>query len=252
MVIDVSYWNSDIDWKKVKAAGVKGVILRVGLTGYGTAKTKRADSRFEEYYNGAKAVGLDVGGYWYSCAYTEAEAREEAARMLQYVSGKKFEYPLYMDVEDEHDTTLRGNTSQNQKTIGKATLTRCVKAFCEELEEAGYYCGIYASKYWFNNCLDMTQLDQYAKWIAHYTTQKLDYSKDYGMWQYSSTGKINGISADTDLNRCYVDYPTAIKEKGLNGYWKQSEVELLREENKKLKQIIDDIDKLVDSYVQQS
>lgn len=220
-VIDVSYHQGNIDFRKVKADGVVGVILKIGYTGYGTAKTKKADPNFEQYYADAKAAGLNVGGYWYSCAYTVAEAEEEAAMVLKLIKGKKFEYPIYWDTEDVHDVTKAGNAPKNQRTIGKKLLTDCAVAFCGKLEAAGYWVGIYASKSWYLSNLESSRIRNYAKWVAHYTTSAHpEYAAQYGMWQYSSTGSVSGIKGNVDMNYCYVDYPTHVKAAGLNGYGK--------------------------------
>ncbi len=196
-----------------------GVILRVGLTGYGTAKSKRVDSEFETYYRDAKAAGLGVGGYWYSCAYTEDEAQEEAKTMLGLIKGKQFEYPLYWDTEDSHDVSEPGVAKKNQTMIGKSLLTECAIAFCDTLESAGYRVGVYASKSWFANYLDESQLAGYEKWVAHYTSSAHpEYESVYGMWQYSSSGTVSGISGRVDMNHCYMDYPAIIKGAGQDGF----------------------------------
>ena len=216
-VIDVSYYQANIDYAKVKTAGIKGVILRCGRTGYGSSKTKQEDSTFQKHYKGFKDVGIPVGAYYYSCATTVAEAKEEAELVKSILKGKQFEYPIYFDTEDNHDINASGNSKESQYSIGKTKLTEVAKAFLQTLEDAGYYVGIYASKSWLENQLDMSKLSNYAVWLAQYAS-KPTYKGDYGMWQYSSTGKVNGISGNVDMNWCYVDYPTAIKKAGLNGY----------------------------------
>lgn len=216
-VIDVSYYQPTIDYAKVKASGIKGVILRCGRTGYGTAKTKQEDSMFKKHYEGFKKVGMPVGAYYYSCATTVAEAKAEAELVKTILKGKQLEYPVYFDTEDNHDINATGNSKTSQYSIGKAKLTKVAQAFLQTLEEAGYFVGIYASKSWLENQLDMSQLDEYAVWLAQYASQPT-YKGAYGMWQYSSTGKVNGISGNVDMNYCYEDYPTIIKKAGLNGY----------------------------------
>lgn len=244
-VIDVSSWQETIDFKKVKADGIAGVILRVGLTGYGTSKTKRADSCFEQFYKDAKAAGLGVGGYWYSCAYTEAEAKQEAAKILELIKGKTFEYPLFWDTEDAHNINESGCARQNQYIIGKTQLTKCALAFCKAMEAAGYYTGIYASKSWFDNCLDMSKLTTYDKWVAHYTTAAHpEYEQQFGMWQYSSSGRVNGIGGKVDMNHCYKDYPAIIKKAGLNGFKKIDNIDELKKENSRLKSLLTQINTL--------
>lgn len=218
-VIDVSYYQQNIDYAKVKAAGIKGVILRCGRTGYGASKSKQEDSMFKKHYEGFKAVGMPVGAYYYSCAVTEAEAKKEAELVKTILKDKKLDYPVYFDTEDNHDINATGNSKTSQYSIGKTKLTKVAQAFLQTLEDAGYFVGIYASKSWLENQLDMSQLSEYAVWLAQYASQPT-YKGEYGMWQYSSTGRVDGISGNVDMNYCYEDYPTIIKNKGLNGYSK--------------------------------
>ena len=211
LVLDVSYHQGAIDFWKMKNAGVEGVILRCGYTGYGSAKTKQKDVRFEEYYKGAREAGLPVGVYWYSCASTEAEAIEEAKLTLEYIEGKQLDYPVFFDSEDTHW----------QRPLSVAELSRVAKAFCETIENAGYYAGIYASTSWLNSEVDMSFLKNYDVWVAHYGVSKPSYKGNYGMWQHSSkgSGKVYGTSSEyVDMNLCYKDYPAIIKKAGLNGY----------------------------------
>lgn len=211
--IDVSKHQGTIDFQKVKEAGIQGVILRCGYTGYGKTKSKQKDSKFEEYYIGFKSVGIPVGVYWYSCAVTEAEAKEEARLTLEYIKGKEINLPVYFDTEDNHDTSQY--SPQSQKSIGKDALTKVTKAYCEAIESAGYYVGIYASKSWLLNQLDMNSLKDYDVWVAQYNS-KCTYTGSYGMWQYTSTGKVNGIKGNVDLDHCYKDYVSIIKKAKLN------------------------------------
>lgn len=211
--IDISTYQKNVDYQKVKDDGVQGVILRCGYTGYGTAKSKQKDAQFENHYKGFSKVGLPIGVYWYSCAVTEEEAIVEANKVLEYIKGKKIELPIYFDTEDNHDTKKYSPTSQ--RTIGRAKLTKVAKAFCETIENAGYYVGIYASTSWLNNQLNMNDLKAYDVWVAQYSS-KCQYKGNYGMWQYSSKGKVKGISGNVDMNKCYRDYVNIIKKAGLN------------------------------------
>ena len=212
--IDISVHQGKIDFKKIKEDGVQGVILRCGYTGYGTAKSKQKDSRFEEYYKGFTEIGLPIGVYWYSCAVTEEEATKEAKLTLEYIKDKKIELPVYIDTEDNHDTNKYSPTSQY--SIGKTKLTKVIKAYCETIENAGYYVGIYASTSWFKNQLIDKDLKAYDHWVAQWASSRP--SIEHGLWQYSSKGKVNGISGNVDMNKCYKDYPTIIKNAGLNGF----------------------------------
>lgn len=197
--IDLSCHNGSIDWTKVKA---DFVILRAG---YGK-ETNQVDSRFEEYYSNAKAHGIPVGAYWYSYAMSIEDAIQEADVFLTTIKGKQFEYPVFYDVEES-----------NQFELGKEKLSAIIHAFLERVEAAGYFVGLYgsASSLTTHTADDIKR--KYAIWLAHWT-ESTNYSGAYGIWQHSCKGKVDGISGDVDLDKCYVDYPERIKTKGLNGY----------------------------------
>lgn len=196
-VIDISTHQKQIDWNKVKADGVQGVIIRAG---YGRELSQK-DVKFEEHYAGAKSVGLPVGTYHYSYAKSPQEARVEASVMLQWIKGKQFELPVYYDAEEAGITT------------------DCCIAYCEELEKAGYFVGVYASKNWFANVLDYNRLTRFTLWCAQYYSE-CTLGKPIQAWQYTSSGRINGYNGPIDMNEFYVDYPPIIKEAGLNGFVK--------------------------------
>lgn len=201
--IDLSTHNGKVDFKQVNASGKVGyVILRAG---YGKVASQK-DSRFEEYYAGAKAAGLPVGAYWYSYAMNEAEARQEADVFLSILKGKQFEYPVYYDVEEK-----------KQFDLGKAKVSAIIQAFLERVEEKGYWVGLYGSYSSLTTFTDQYIRDRYAIWLAHWNVTKSPYKGQYGMWQYG-VGRIPGISGDVDLDECYVDYPTLIKNAGDNGF----------------------------------
>lgn len=204
--IDVSKYQGNVDFAKVKAAGYSFVILNAGYGRYASQK----DPCFETNYKNAKAAGLDVGAYWYSYATNVDEAKQEAAVYLEAIKGKQFEYPIYFDLEE-------------QKTFaqGKTVCSNIVKAFCDALEAAGYFAGLYISRSPLQTYITSEVAARYALWIAEYNS-KCNYSGSYGMWQYSSTGKVNGVSGNVDMDYCYVDYPATIKAGGYNGYPKQT------------------------------
>ena len=129
--IDVSQWQGNIDFSKVKAAGIKFVIIRAGYGKYISQK----DPYFEQNYKRAKAAGLNVGVYWYSYANTAADARAEADVCLQVIKGKQFEYPIYFDLEE-----------RSQFNKGAAFCSSLVTAFCDTIEKAGYFAGLYISR----------------------------------------------------------------------------------------------------------
>lgn len=204
-VIDVSTWQGNIDFDKVKSSGIQAVIIRCGFTGYATSLPVKADNMFEKNYQSAVASGLDIGVYYYSCATTEAKALEEAQFTLNQIKGKKITYPVYFDTEDNHNTTASGVNPQNQITIGKTKLTSIANVFCSTINNAGYTAGIYGSTSWLETHIDMTQLTQYECWVAQYFSVN-QYKGTCQMWQYSSTGNVAGISGHVDMNYCYKDY----------------------------------------------
>lgn len=214
-VLDLSNHNGAIDFAKVKASGIWGVILRAGYTGYGASHTRNKDARFETYYAAAQKAGLHVGAYYYSGAMTEAFAVDEANYFLSLLKGKQFDLPVYMDVEETHSPT-------NMPSLGKAKLTAIVKKWCETCENAGYFTGFYTAKSWAQSYLDMSVLNRFTFWLAHWVTQT-NYNGPYAVWQYSATGKVSGIGGDVDMDYCYTDFPPMIQSLGMNGYKKESD-----------------------------
>lgn len=203
--IDVSEWQGNIAWNTAKASGVEFAILRAG---YGREASQK-DKTFDANYSGCKAAGTPCGAYWYSYATSEEEARKEAAVCLDILKGKQFEYPIYYDVEEKK--TLQ---------LGKDRVSAIIKAFCGELEKAGYFAGLYMSASPLSNFVNEDVKRRYTIWVAHYGVSKPGYSGAYGMWQKSSTGKVTGIAGNVDLDEAYEDYPTIVKAAGLNGYKK--------------------------------
>jgi len=204
--IDVSQFQGNIDFGKVKKSGVEFVIIRAGFGWYAHQK----DPFFEQNYKRAKAAGLKVGVYWYSYAMSEADAKEEAETCLSIIKGKQFEYPIYFDLEE---------SSQFRK--GRAFCDSLVKTFCNALEHAGYWAGLYISRSPLQQYISAYVAKRYALWVAEYGS-RCNFSGTYGMWQYSSTGRVSGISGNVDMDICYVDYPAKIKAAGLNGFKKQA------------------------------
>ena len=201
--IDVSRYQGSIDFNKVKAAGIEFVMMRCG-TGYRQNACK--DVKFETYYKQAKAAGLKVGTYFYSYALTEKQARTEAAWVLDWIKGKRFEYPVVFDIEDK-----------TQANLGVKTISNLIRAFCEIIEDAGYFVSVYSNLDWLRNRIDADCKSRYDIWLAQWAS-KPTYTGQFGMWQYSATGNVNGISGPVDLDIAYKDYPTIIKAAGLNGF----------------------------------
>lgn len=203
--IDVSEHQGIIDWSNLNT---DFVILRAG---YGKVESQK-DKMFEANYNGAKAKGIPVGAYWYSYATNPDEARREADVFLSVIKGKAFEYPVFYDVEE-----------QRQFALGKEAVSAIIKAFLEKVEAAGYWVGLYMSASPLSSYVTDDIKKRYAIWVANYGVSIPSYAGVYGIWQYSSSGKIGGINGNVDLDYGYVDYPTQIKAKGLNGFGKQPE-----------------------------
>lgn len=202
--IDVSKHNGAIDWQKVKASGIDFAIIRAG---YGKSISQK-DKTFEQNYAGATAQGIPVGAYWYSYAVTPAEAEQEAHVFLEAIKGKKFDFPVYLDIEE-------------RKTFntGKNNVNAIIRAFCDVVEKAGYWVGAYASRSAVQTYISTENQQKYALWVAEWGS-KCNFNGTYGMWQNSETGRISGISGNVDTDICYVDYPTVIKAAGKNGYTK--------------------------------
>ncbi len=201
--IDLSYYNDTVDFSALKRAGIEYVILRAG------GRTGK-DATFEKHYAAARAVGLDIGCYYYSYARTTAEALAEAAKLKEYIAGKTFEYPVYFDIEDS-----------SQKNLDKQLLMDICFAFCNSLVESGYFPGVYCNLNWAEEILHTEQLvTWYDVWIARYNDSLPEdyYDSDFGMWQYTEEGTVSGVGGYVDLNYCYKDYPTIIKTFGFNGY----------------------------------
>lgn len=233
--IDVSEWQGNLtknNWLKVKNSGIQFAILRCGYTTYEKSKKKYVDRYFENNYKICKEIGLPIGVYYYSCATNETEAKEEANFVLSLIKNKKFEYPVVIDTEDNHNINKSTNSPVSQASIGKYKLTPLIKTFCEIIESKGYYVSIYASTYWFKNNLILEDLKLYDKWIAQWS-KTVSVSYKYGMWQYSSQGTVNGLSGNIDLDYAYLDYPEIMKKNGLNGFEKETISEPDKEENNK-------------------
>lgn len=193
--IDVSKWNGEIDWDKVKASGVEFVMIRCGYRGSVTGALVE-DPNFLTNISGAKKAGLDVGVYFFTQAINEVEAVEEASMVLALCDGYELDFPVVIDSEGA------GGEGRADK-LDEETRTKVCKAFCATVENAGYTAGVYASRSWYNANLDVSELDEYKIWLAEYRSTPL-YSGYYDMWQYTSKGKISGISGNVDLNISYM------------------------------------------------
>ncbi len=191
--IDVSYHQGEIDWQQVKEAGVEFVILRVGYRGYGQEGKLVEDTKFQEYLKGAKAVGLDVGVYFFAQAINEEEALEEAEFVLSILGETELELPVVYDPE-----SILDDESRTDDVTGEQFTANTI-VFCNRIEEAGYEAAVYSNMMWEAYMLDLSQLSNWMIWYADYEAlPQTPY--DFQMWQYSESGEIPGIEGVVDLN----------------------------------------------------
>lgn len=195
LCFDISTWQGGIDYNAIKNTA-NYCILRAGFD-------IKEDNQFENHYNGLQ--GIHLGAYWYSYATNTDEARAEARKCIEVINGKKFDLPIYFDIEDP-----------SMSGLGRDTLNAIVRTFGEEIENAGYYFGVYSNLNWYRNIISGNELNQrFDWWIALWDNDAPDpaYGINYGIWQFG-TYNLNGWGIDG--NYIYKDYPTIIREAGLN------------------------------------
>lgn len=201
--IDVSYFNGQIDWAKVKAQGIDFAIIRVAGRTWGSGILFEDSNSYKQMENGgeylqqAKAAGLKVGVYVYSSAINANEAVEEASLALNILNGTSLDLPVYIDMEYSGDyPNGRADKLSAQQRF------EIVEAFCTTVKNGGYTPGVYAGQYYFESgALNFSQVSKYNVWLASYTKdQKLPGFSGYNMWQFTSAGTVNGISGNVDLN----------------------------------------------------
>lgn len=208
--IDVSRWNKEIDWEKVKADGIEFAIIRCGYRG-ATSGSLVLDAMYEANIRGAIEAGIPVGVYFFTQATSEVEAVEEASMVISLIEDYDVDYPVFLDSESA------GGNGRADRLEAKER-SRYHKAFLETIASAGYETGVYASKNWLNNRLDMTQLSQYKVWLAEYADAPT-YEEYYDMWQYTSKGTVDGIETRVDLDLSFMNIDTSINHaKGAAGY----------------------------------
>ena len=195
--IDVSKYNGDIDWQKVADEGVSFAIIRCGYRGSSTGVIVE-DPYYRRNIEGALKAGLDVGVYFFTQALDEKEAIEEASAVLSLLKGYKISYPIFIDSESAGGKGRADDLSVTARS-------KALQAFCETVRNSGKKAGIYASKNWFNNRLDISKLSaDNITWLAEYA-DKPTYGATYQIWQYSSAGRIPGIEGRVDMNLSYLD-----------------------------------------------
>lgn len=200
LVIDVSQFQGAIDWKRV-ATQVSAAIIRLGYRGYGSAGTLTEDPRYKANMDGAISAGLPVGVYWCSQALSDAEALEEARYCVDKLRGYKLQYPVLLDSERMEP---KGNGRADR--IGKTRRTQYGLTWCRAMRDAGYIVGLYCSESWYTAEIDGAKFDAegFDIWIAKYSQYAPKYRCD--AWQFTSTARIDGISANVDQNHVYKVY----------------------------------------------
>lgn len=208
-IIDLSKWNGTVDFKRVAAAGIDGVIIRGG---YGREESQK-DVTFEKFYADAVSAGLHVGAYWYSYAGCDklgnaiADAAMEAETFATVLSGKKFDLPVYYDIEEPEHVKL-----------GKKMCTEMVRTFCRVLEKRNFWAGVYSFDSFFQSNIDWDIPSIFSAWVARVENVQPKFCNPWGIHQYSWKGKVDGVSGDVDTNNCILNYPQAIISSGKNGY----------------------------------
>lgn len=189
--IDVSSHQGQIDWEKVAGSGVEFAIVRLGYRSYGDGAL-HIDQRAKENLEGARAVGLKVGAYFFSQALNEEEARTEATLALGILGDFKLDLPLAYDWEYVSEEARTANVEPEQ-------LVKCVHAFCGAVEAAGVQPMVYFNQDLANTRLDLSEIKEYPFWLAKYT-EDLDFPQEVAFWQHSDRGKVAGIEENVDLN----------------------------------------------------
>ena len=192
--IDVSAHNAKIDWEKVKNAGVDFAILRCGI---GQNYKSQDDKYFERNVSECERLEIPYGIYLYSYALNTKNASSEADHALRLLKGHNPQYGVWFDMEDADGYKKRNGMPSNKELVNI-----CV-TFCDKMIKNGYRTGIYASLSWFNNQLKNSKLDKYERWVAQWNYH-CSYTKDYVMWQYTSSGMVDGISGRVDMNIMYL------------------------------------------------
>ena len=197
--IDVSKYQSGLDWNKIKKTGVSFVIIRIGYRGYGAEGKLVKDPMFEEHFTNARNAGLKVGVYFFTQAMNEAEAQEEAEACNWALNGRMLDYPIFYDTEA---STAPGGTGRADG-LGVEDRTKCTIAFCERVKELGYKPGVYASTNWYRKRVDYNTLrSRYTIWNAHYGVSSSPIGCD--LWQGTEKARINGYSGELDANISYI------------------------------------------------
>ena len=195
--IDVSSYQGEIDWPKVKESGVDFVIVRLGYRGYESGKLVE-DKFARANLDGAAAAGIQLGAYFFSQALNEEEAREEAQFVLDMIKDYNITMPVVFDWEHVSSETARTND------MDPYVATDCAKAFLEVIDEAGYWPMMYFNSFQARKLFYLDQLMEYDFWLALYS-DRLTFPYKVDMWQYTCTGTIPGVTGDVDVNVLFMN-----------------------------------------------
>lgn len=207
--MDVSEWQGKIDWAKAKADGIEYAVIRCG---YGSDKTKYDDKYWEYNVSECERLGIPYGVYLYSYAEDLNDAKSEAEHTIRLLKGHHPSLPVYYDLEDK-----------TVESAGKSMISQMARTYCDKVSAAGYRVGIYASRSWWTSYLNTATFDNssWSKWIAEWGS-KCNYSQSYDMWQCTSTGSVNGVSGNVDLNfwmlKTYDEQPVEVSDSNIISY----------------------------------
>lgn len=190
--IDVSAWQPDIDWSAVKDAGIEFAIMRAGYGRY----LSQEDPTFDYNMQQAQANGIACGAYWYSYATDVEGAIAEAEVCYEVIKDYDFKYPVYFDIEDP-----------SQSHLSTAQISAMTEAFCSTLASKGYRVGVYSYTTFLKTKIYSEILDKYDVWVANFDVSSPSYSGDYGIWQYTASGYVDGVPGVVDLDVSYINYP---------------------------------------------
>ncbi|HJD02259.1 MAG TPA: LysM peptidoglycan-binding domain-containing protein [Candidatus Mediterraneibacter excrementavium] len=202
--LDVSRFQGEVDWERVKAAGYQFAMLRAG---YGDDSV---DGQFRRNASECNRLGLPIGAYWFCYAASPENAAQEADSCIRTVSGYRLDYPVCYDIEQASADYVE----KQGVSFTPALAQSLVKSFCDRIEAQGYFAMFYSNRSFYDTYLGAALAGRYAFWYARYT-DTFD-GTDCGIWQYTSTGSVPGISGNVDLDLAYVDYPSVIRRAGLN------------------------------------
>lgn len=202
--LDVSEFQGNIDWTQVKNSGRQFAMIRAGY-GFNTL-----DQRFRQNITECNRIGMPAGAYWFCYAISPETARQEADGCIDAISSYRIEYPVCYDIEQ----ASINYAAQNGVTITPNLATQIVTAFCNRIEERGYFAMYYSNQDFLNAYLPWAMARRYALWYAYYD-RRYD-GIDCGIWQYTNTGSVPGITGNVDLDLSFDDYAAIIREGGFN------------------------------------